>query len=284
MSDFDSQPESSESETVNTQGTSTSTRKLNILSEGQDSSQTVDEATREARVKELDEYIMKNDLPSRNMLKHMLNEICPKNDIDEIEDPSPHLESEGSNEPNVANKLALVELSSEDEAHISSPPTTPLKQRNQRLLPSRDASPIAASSEGTAKETQCPESSNRVEHQDRSISKNVDTTASFQSARETSLERGRTRSVSPAKGLGLSAGQPESSNVENVSPSRLPRRTLSYKQAASTPSIQPGEILEVISKESDHEGKDGQEVTVRKLGPKDPWRVPSSELPWGGPK
>ncbi|KAI4092871.1 MAG: hypothetical protein LQ344_003236 [Seirophora lacunosa] len=151
-----------------------------------------------------------------------------------------------------------------DNDQAQSPPTAPLKERAQRMLPSRDASPDPASGEDAAKAT-----------------------ASFPSTRRISPERGRDNLHSSATGLGLSSIGQSSANRENVSPSRLqPNASLSYRQvaiASGTHAIQPGDIVELVPNDSDSGGKKVPGLTLQKAG-NDPWRVPSAEQYWGANK
>ncbi|KAL9059306.1 MAG: hypothetical protein Q9206_001552 [Seirophora lacunosa] len=151
-----------------------------------------------------------------------------------------------------------------DNDQAQSPPTAPLKERAQRMLPSRDPSPDPASGEDAAKAT-----------------------ASFPSTRRISPERGRDNLHSSATGLGLSSIGQSSANRENVSPSRLqPNASLSYRQvaiASGTHAIQPGDIVELVPNDSDSGGKKVPGLTLQKAG-NDPWRVPSAEQYWGANK
>lgn len=107
---------------------------------------------------------------------------------------------------------------------------------------------------------------------------------SFPSTRRPSLERGRARSKSTISGLGIVVADRTSVNSsQSMSPlDGQPSRQLSWKHVAvtpPTPPMQPGEIVEIVPKENDGEGKGGQLATV--VRKKDPWRVPSAEQPWG---
>ncbi|KAL8939197.1 MAG: hypothetical protein Q9216_003491 [Gyalolechia sp. 2 TL-2023] len=260
----------------------TETHEIGIRSEGQEPPDVADEATREIRAKELDEYLEKNQKASRYELLDMLRLLDFHQRTDGSEGPS-KLPEVALNNLHEMNGPKVEEISSGDEAQPGSPPMAPLKQRKQRMLSSRDTSPAGVPTEDAPKATEDSQNTNQTQDREGVPISAKPVTASFPSTRRTSPERGRFRSVSPVRGLGLGSARPPPNNIENVSPSRKGGKMLSYKQVASTPSFQPGEILEITSKESNQEGKEGQGVTmVRKAGSKDPWRVPSSEQPWGG--
>ncbi|KAL8723123.1 MAG: hypothetical protein Q9225_000526 [Loekoesia sp. 1 TL-2023] len=272
------------SENVDVQNTSTETHEINVPLKGPEQPHVVDEATRQARIKQIDDYLQENDMVSRHELLNMLNRISPEQPPDGITGHSPPPGSRGFNGPKVLNGPRIEETFSDEDPQAFHPPTAALKQRERRILPSRDASPAPLSAQDSSKARVEPHETDVVDGEDGTFNSNERVVASFPCTRRTSPERGRFRSVFPGKGLGLSIDGRPSTKSENISPSRPEsRKALSYKQVASTPPIQAGEIFEIVSKESGHEGKDGQGVTViRKAGGKDPWRVPSSEQPWGG--
>ncbi|KAL8671130.1 MAG: hypothetical protein Q9168_004363 [Polycauliona sp. 1 TL-2023] len=73
---------------------------------------------------------------------------------------------------------------------------------------------------------------------------------------------------------------------ENVIPSTKEQpKTPSWKEIvtkSSTPTLQAGDIVEFIPKETEGDNKSSQTPgIVRKTKGKDPWRVPSAEQPWG---
>ncbi|KAL8835859.1 MAG: hypothetical protein Q9170_003153 [Blastenia crenularia] len=247
---------------------------IDIASEHSEPPDEVDEATRHARVKLIEEYLEKNGMHSVGELQGALNFFAPRKSMSAAEDSSPPANT-GFAVPRVE------EVYSDDEVEPLTPPTPTLKHREQRMLPSRDVSPAPVSNEECAQGSDAAKK--RSEHEERLSGPEEHISASFPSTRRTSPTRGRFRSEVPPVGPGLSIPRPSSANVEDLSRARQPRKSLSYKQVASTPPMQPGEIVEIVSKDPGHETKEGRGVTViRKAGGKDPWRVPSSEQPWGG--
>ncbi|KAL8743652.1 MAG: hypothetical protein Q9184_008087 [Pyrenodesmia sp. 2 TL-2023] len=215
---------------------------------------------RQTHSKQPDEYCLRNDEDSRHGISNMTPTI-----VSDDED---------------LDKVRIKEIS-DDEIRRLHPPEAPLKDRAQRMLPSRDASPdplgevtteaTAAADEVCEPEQQgsMPRLSDRTSAFRIAVSR---ATASLPSTRRTSHERGRPRSLSPAKGLGLLKVGQTSADVENVSPSRLrPRQSLSYKEVATTVSSNPnqaGEFVNLMPKDNGQKSRD-------------PWRVPSAEGSWG---
>ncbi|KAI4183855.1 MAG: hypothetical protein LQ346_006217 [Caloplaca aetnensis] len=216
---------------------------------------------RQAHSTPLDEHCLSNDEESRHPTSELLHTIA----------------SSDGDDP---DKRRIEEIF-DDEARRPDPPKAPLKERAQRMLPSRDASPDTLSSEEPAEmivaaadvcepehRESMPRLSDRLSASRMAASR---TTASLPSTRRTSQERERPRSLSP-EGLGLFKIRGLSANVENMSPTRLqPQQSLSYKEVAATSSMTPvqaGEFGGLVSRNN------GQ-------GKKDPWRVPSAEANWG---
>ncbi|KAL8962345.1 MAG: hypothetical protein Q9193_001238 [Seirophora villosa] len=235
----------------------------------EESYQGIDEAVRQTS----DKQALRTDI------SEMLGTIVPKSSLEtasgqDDEEPKGEYYHQNKNE---APRLSFSDSfsapgpdishddnSAHDNDQAQSPPTAPLKERAQRMLPSPDASPDQASGEDAAKAT-----------------------ASVPSTRPISPERGRDHLHSSATGLGLSSIGQSSANRENVSPSRLqPNASLSYRQvaiASGTHAIQPGDIVELIPNDSDSGGKKVPGLTIQKAG-NDPWRVPSAEQYWGANK
>ncbi|KAL9018445.1 MAG: hypothetical protein Q9185_004222 [Variospora sp. 1 TL-2023] len=174
-----------------------------------------------------------------------------------------------------------------DNDQAQSPPTAPLKERAQRMLPSREVSPDPASGEDVVTATAADHKVNGPENRGDLNTIKAQVAASFPSTRDTSPERGRHNSISSATGLGISSIGRASASAENISPSRLqPNGSLSYRQvaiASGAHPIQTGDIVELVHSDSDAGGKKGPGLMLRKAG-NDPWRVPSAEQPWGANK
>ncbi|KAL8939599.1 MAG: hypothetical protein Q9211_002669 [Gyalolechia sp. 1 TL-2023] len=270
------------SENVQAQTADYETREIGVLSEGYEPPNMADETTHEGRAKYIVDYVTINHPETQDGILETIGLRSPHERTGKLEGSS-NLPKVGFKTLHEMNGPRVEEISSGDNVQPVSPPMAPLKQREQRLLPSRDVSPAGTATEDSSQVTEEQQDTSGAPQGDGiSISTKLDP-ESFPRTRRTSTERGRLRSVSPAKGLGLSIVRPSSNNAENISPSKQARKILSYKQVASTPSFLPGEIVEITSKESNQEGKEGQGVTmVRKTGSKDLWRVPSSEQPWGG--
>lgn len=245
---------------------------------------TVDEATPEGRREHVKKYLEENNIPTRFTMINLLDKMATQRVTDNVRNTSTGLPSKGTSDLDGLDGPRIEEIC-KDETQDLPAPTAPLKERAQRMLPSRDTSPDPPAEDPSKAMTVTP----RLDEPDleaNTSDRNERVAASFPSTRRTSPERGRFRSVSPAKGLGLSEIRQPSDNRENISPSRPPpNKTLSYKQVAitsSTPPIQPGEIVELVPHDNGQSGKEGQGVKViRSMGSKDPWRVPSSEQPWG---
>ncbi|KAL8655086.1 MAG: hypothetical protein Q9210_001107 [Variospora velana] len=174
-----------------------------------------------------------------------------------------------------------------DNDQVQSPPTAPLKERAQRMLPSREVSPAPASGEGVVTATAADYKVNEPEDRGDLNTIKGQVAASFPSTRHTSPERGRHHSLSSATGLGISSIGRALASAENISPSRLqPNGSLSYRQvaiASGAHPIQTGDIVELVPSDSDPGGKKVPGLMLRKAG-NDPWRVPSAEQPWGANK
>ncbi|KAL8908529.1 MAG: hypothetical protein Q9207_000739 [Kuettlingeria erythrocarpa] len=210
-----------------------------------------------------------------------LDEHCLSNGEDSLHATSEMPQTIASSDGEDLDKPRIEEIF-DDEALPPDAPKAPLKERAQRMLPSRDASPDTLASEEPAEATAAagdicqseqresmPRLSDRLSASRIAASR---TTASLPSTRRTSQERERPRSLSPLEGLGLSKLGGPSANLENLSPTRLqPQQSLSYKEVAATSSmtpIQAGGFGGLVSRDN------GQ-------GKKDPWRVPSAEANWG---
>ncbi|KAI4145061.1 MAG: hypothetical protein LQ341_002472 [Variospora aurantia] len=188
---------------------------------------------------------------------------------------------------------SLAPDGSDDDSHVydndqaQSPPTAPLKERAQRMLPSREVSPDPASGEDVVTATAADHKVNGPENRGDFNTIKGQGAASFPSTRYTPPERGRHHSISSATGLGISSIGRASASAENISPSRLqPNGSLSYRQvaiASGAHPIQTGDIVELVHSDSDAGGKKGPGLMLRKAG-NDPWQVPSAEQPWGANK
>ncbi|KAL8948516.1 MAG: hypothetical protein Q9222_005306 [Ikaeria aurantiellina] len=253
------------------------------------------EAERQARSEQIEQYCRQNTLASRAEIMDMLDAIAPQDpgpttpsqklsDDDMKEEHTPD-SSDADSKTSITVKCSPVqEIASNGDVHSSSPSTMSLEDTERGPDPinltlpqsSEDATDDMKVTQDTKNNTETDDTFSMAFHKGQSP------TASPE-------HRGRLRSISPTKGLGISIMPPPfSTKKENTSPSgSQPRKTLSYKEVAispSTPPIQSGDIVEIVSKDMAADGKGGRRASVvRKVGAKDPWRVPSSEQPWGAP-
>ena len=253
---------------------------------------TLSPAGRQARLKVLDEHVQQNNLLPIDRLLNGLAEVAPQEseqtNLGKRNASKPHADESpvtlgGLGEPRV------VEITSDDETHSDFEPSAASRERVQLSVPKPVSSLPSLLFETLAG---VPEHS--LDFQD--TEQPIDTISANRneehmmpsppSTRTASPERSRGRSASPVNGLGISITDPASTTSENGSPSqKQPPRPLSWKEIATkspTFSLQTGDIVEFIPKESDNESKGSQASgVVRKSSGKDPWRVPSAEQPWG---
>ncbi|KAL8726555.1 MAG: hypothetical protein Q9181_006000 [Wetmoreana brouardii] len=223
-------------------------------------------------------------LQSTQAMNHLLTDTVPPTSsrIEELDTEIPPEPSKRLPTPDPADRQARLEqlktyLEYRNMVNITQILDQITPAQGQALDPvSESPKPDAPPSETTDDE-QRDETSNTVVLRERIAQ-------SYPSTRKTSPERGRRHSRSPIKGLGIVVPPTASfdSNKDSACTDTQPGKNLSYKQVASTPStptIQPGDIVEIIPREIDRDCKGGQGATI--VRKKDPWRVPSSEQPWG---
>ncbi|KAL8773468.1 MAG: hypothetical protein Q9209_001572 [Squamulea sp. 1 TL-2023] len=246
---------------------------------------------RQARLKVLDEHVQQNNLLPISHLLNVLAEVAPQEPQQTNVELYCALKSQSDESPDTlvgSGEPRVLEITSDDDAQPSSiPSATPEEHVQHSAQDSASSLPsLLCETTGTPGHAQHfqdieqlgnAHSANR--HEERML-------PSCPSTRTASPDRGRGCSASSVKELGLSTTKPAATKSENVSPSRKqPPKTLSWKEIATqspTSSLQTGDIVEFIPKDTDGSNK-GSQVSgvVRKSGGKDPWRVPSAEQPWG---
>ncbi|KAL8859846.1 MAG: hypothetical protein Q9178_003679 [Gyalolechia marmorata] len=247
---------------------------------------------RQARLKVLDEHVQQNSLLPIDRLLNGLAEVASQ------ESGQTNLGKRGASKPHAEESPVtlgrlgeprVVEITSDDETHSDSQPSAALRERMQlsvpesvSSLPSLLCEPLAEVPEHSRDfpDTEWPIDTLSADRDEEHM------VPSPPSTRTASPERSRGRSASPVNGLGISITHTASIMSENGSPSqKQPPKELSWKEIATkspTFSLQTGDIVEFIPKESDNESKGSQASgVVRKSSGKDPWRVPSAEKPWG---
>ncbi|KAL8790619.1 MAG: hypothetical protein Q9213_000466 [Squamulea squamosa] len=257
-----------------------------------DDQRTLSPEERQARLKVLDHHVQQNNLLPISHLLNVLAEVAPQEseqtELELYNASKSHSEESpdtlvGLGEPRV------LEITSDDEAQPSFiPSVTPEEQvqhsaqdfassLSSRLGDTSTRIPGHAQDfQGAEQLINAPSANRHEEH----------IVASSPSTRTASPERGQDHFASSVKDSGLSIAKPAATKSENVSPSRKQQpKTLSWKEIATkspTSSLQPGDIVEFIPKDTDSGSKCSQvSGVVRKSGSKDPWRVPSAEQPWG---
>ncbi|KAL8716158.1 MAG: hypothetical protein Q9220_000063 [cf. Caloplaca sp. 1 TL-2023] len=262
------------------------------------------DAERQARWEQIEEHCRQNTVASRAEIMDMLNTITPRKPSDttasrEVSDEytqeghTPDSSDAGSRTSITVEGPLIQESASHDDLQSSLPSTISMEDTEKDSKSARYLPTFPQSCGNATDDTKVIENLRDDTKSDDIFSSDFPKIQSPKSSpypRWSSPERrDRLQSISPTKGLGLSIVPPPfSNNQENTSPSgRAPRKTLSYKEVAiapSTPLIQPGDIVEIVSQDEAADGKIGQgNSVVRKVGTKDPWRVPSSEQPWGAP-
>ncbi|KAL9602021.1 MAG: hypothetical protein Q9219_002129 [cf. Caloplaca sp. 3 TL-2023] len=269
----------------NVQSTSSPARGIESPSMESGSLHAAVEETREDRLNVLGKFIKENNLAPEHQIFDLLHQIAPEQPVDVMNEVSSSSQSQISNDYYGLEEARVEEIMSDNDMPISPSSTTRLEHRQQDVLPSQDVSPAPLVINDSSTTTGEPGKGSQDEQGDDAVGTNEQIAVpSPPTGAITPGYGSESQSVSPVPGLGLFVDGQSLTGLENVIPSRSePRKTLSYKQVASTPPIQPGDIVEIIPKEVGPDGKDGQGVTVvRKTDGKDPWRVPSSEQPWGG--
>ncbi|KAL8657242.1 MAG: hypothetical protein Q9226_002118 [Calogaya cf. arnoldii] len=249
-------------------------------------------AEKQARLKVLDNHVQKNNINSIKTILQALAEVAPCDSGQAIfeKQGASNPRSEGSSDTlSDLGEPRLLEITSDDEAQQAFlPPATREEQEQPSISEPVRASPLA----------DVPQVPQRHEHfqtfldveqpldTDSGDQPGEDTASSRRSTLNASPERSQGCSIDPVKGLGISITHPASIELENGSPSRKePPKTPSWKEIVTkspTASLQTGDIVEFISKDTDGDNTGSQASgIIRKFAGKDPWRVPSAEQPWG---
>ncbi|KAL8808537.1 MAG: hypothetical protein Q9182_000088 [Xanthomendoza sp. 2 TL-2023] len=262
---------------------------------------------RAARLRKLDQVAQERQLAPIGELLKALAIVAPRGSRvqDDVEGKS--CKSTVESIPDTlagSSDSKITEVLSDDENQTPSLPSAQPREQEPglALVPDEPASPLLSeTTSGEHQESQVTETVERSE--DRSGKEYFEDhmVTSFPSTRTVSPERGRGRSLSPAKGLAKSVTHPMSIKSENVKPSHQQIPSIDFhnvspsrKQAqkpmcwsdavikSTSPSIQAGDIVEITTKKSDGEGKGflGRSA-VHNSGSRDPWRVPSAEQEWG---
>ncbi|KAL8700026.1 MAG: hypothetical protein Q9201_005672 [Fulgogasparrea decipioides] len=264
-------------------GTQASTADGNSIMHSRSNTAEEDKASKLMMLTDLDSHAGYSRLQSTQAMNHLLTDTVPtpSSRIEELDTEDPPEPPARLSTPDSADRQARLE---QLKTYLENRHMAPLGQILDQITPAQGEaldpvpkSPKPDASSETNNDEQRGETPSTVVFRERAAQ-------SYPSTRKASPECGRRHSRSPIKGLGIIVPPTSSIDPNNdlVCTDTQPGKSLSYKQVASTPptpTIQPGDIVEIIPRENDGDGKGGQGATI--VRKKDPWRVPSSEQPWG---
>ncbi|KAL8732407.1 MAG: hypothetical protein Q9166_002807 [cf. Caloplaca sp. 2 TL-2023] len=246
---------------------------------------------RKARLKQMDRYVQESNLAPIGELLKLLTTVAPKQSQQANFEQGSTSRSvvdaridglAGMGEPRISEIIP----SDKDELLPLSSPT--LKEPAQRLLPGPASSKSLFDEPPSVDHWAFQDVEHLEQRVDTSGTKEIEECAakSSPSTRTVSSEEGRRRSSSPVNGMGIFVTNPPSVKSETVSSLQEHwQKGMSWKDAvvkSATPTIQAGDIVEVLPNEVGSKNKGTQASSVaRKAGRQDPWRVPSAEEAWG---